>query len=125
MPMGEMTVFNDPARSFFSHLNVFKGIFSFHVVFNGKIPVDDGLLTSWTFLLLLQRRRESNAGLQCAKLESSCERKLLKKKKIATRKRCAGLVFTFVSVTVVSTKDSRSLVRNDAAASTNLIPWGS
>lgn len=57
-------------------------------------------------------------------MESSCERKLLPKK-LQPENDVLGLVFTFVSVTVVSTKDSRSFVRNDAAASTNLIPWGS
>lgn len=41
---------------FFSHLNVFEGLFTFHVIFYGKIPIDDGLFTPRTFLLLLQCR---------------------------------------------------------------------
>lgn len=54
----------------FSHLNVFEGFFAFHFVFNGKIPIDNGLLTPWTFPLLLQCRRERYVSLQSAKLSA-------------------------------------------------------
>lgn len=56
---GDMTESQD-----FPDLNIPKGLFPFHIVFNDKVSVDNGALTSWTFLLLLQRWREGDVCLQ-------------------------------------------------------------